>query len=130
MLPDHLRFLFNCFIVVALISVMSTTYAYYVDSRRSDNDPKKKNYPLLAILLAPITFPLFLILYAFIFFLKVVAYAVFLILFTFALIFIRKPFILEWLKKIALTVGNLLLEANTLLIRIFLRPLAGSSGSA
>ncbi len=48
-------------------------------------------------------------------------------LFTFALIFIRKPFFLEWLKKNAVKVGDLLLEANTLLIRLFLGPRAGAA---
>jgi hypothetical protein len=43
---------------------------------------------------------------------------------------IRKPFLLEWLKKIAIALGDRLLEAHTFLIRIFLRPLAGSSRSA
>ncbi|HET6824016.1 MAG TPA: hypothetical protein VFH34_15300 [Anaerolineales bacterium] len=48
------------------------------------------------------------------------------IIFTFALIFVRKPFILEWLKKLAVTIGDKLLEANTLLIRLFLGPRTGS----
>jgi hypothetical protein len=130
MLLDHPEFLFSCFAVVTSISVLCATYAYYVDSKRLADDPKKKRYPPLAILLAPITLPLFRVLYILIFILRAVMYGVFLALFIFALIFLRKPFLLERLKKIALAIGNLLLEANTLLIRIFLRPLARSSGSA
>ena len=118
----------NCLIVVALLMVLCTAFAYYFHSRRQDNDPKKKSYHPLAILLAPITLPFLVISSVSFFLLRVVTYGVFLILFTFALLFIRKPFILEWLKKNALAIGNLLLEANTLLIRLFLGPRAGSSG--
>lgn len=123
----------NCFYGILLFIaaiIVCSMYAYYVDAKRLDDDPQKKNYRPLALLLAPITLPLFVILYVSLLFLRVVGYGVFIALFPFALIFIRKPFILEWLKKIALKIGNLLLEANTSLIRIFLRPLTGSSGSA
>ena len=105
-------------------------YAYYIDSKRPDDDPKKKNYHPLAILLAPITFPLFLVFYTSLFLLRVIAYAVFLVPFFFALIFIHKPVITEGLKKNATTIGDLLLDANTLLIKLFLRPWAGSRESA
>jgi len=127
MLPDDLKIPFYCLMGVALLSVICTTYAYYVNSRREYDDPKKKLYHPLAVLFAPITVPVFIILYALLFLLKAVAYGVFLVLSTFALLVIRKPFLLERLKKIALTVGNLLLETNTLLIRIFVRPLADSA---
>ena len=127
MLLNYPNFWFNCLIVVTLLTVTCTAFAYSVNSRRLDGDPEKKIYHPLAVLFAPITLPLFIVLYTFTFLLKAVAYGAFLVLFTFALLVIRKPFLLEWLKKIALAVGNLLLEANTLLIRIFVRPLAGSA---
>lgn len=130
MLLYDLNSLFNCCIVVTLLVTICTTVAYYVNSKRAEDDPKKRNYHPLAILLAPITFPLFLMFYIFIFILRVITYAVFLVLFIAAMLFIRKPFILALLKKYATILGDLLLEANTLLIRLFLRPLAGSRGSA
>ncbi|HJR80920.1 MAG TPA: hypothetical protein VJ821_12665 [Anaerolineales bacterium] len=105
-------------------------YAYYVNSKRPDHDPKKKDYHPVAILLAPVTFPFLIIVSVSLFILRVITYGVFMVLFIFALIFIRKPFILEWLKKKAMTIGNLLLEANTVLIRLFLGPRPGSRGSA
>ncbi|HLF74607.1 MAG TPA: hypothetical protein VI524_09685 [Anaerolineales bacterium] len=113
-----------------LVITACAMYAYYVNSKRPDNDPKKKNYHPLAILLAPITFPLLIIFSVSIFILRVVTYGVFMVLFIFALIVIRKPFILEWLKKKATAIGDRLLEANTLLIRIFLRPWASSGESS
>jgi len=113
---------------MAIVTVFAL-YAYRVDSNRSDDDPKKKNYHPLAILLAPITFPFFLVFYTSIFILRVVTYGVFMVLFIVALFFIRKPVITEGLKKNATTIGDMLLEANTFLIRLFLRPWAGSRGS-
>ena len=130
MLLYDLNFLFNCCIVVTLLVTLCTIVAYYANSRRAEDDPKKRNYHPLAILLAPITFPFFVVLYTSIFILRVITYGVFLVLFIAAMLLIRKPFILEWLKKNATIVGDMLLEANTLLIRLFLHPLAGSRGSA
>lgn len=123
----------NCLYALLILSAAATVcamYAYYADTRRAENDPQKKNYNLFAVLMTPVTLPVFVVLYAFISILRAVAYGGFMILFLLALILIRKPFILEWLRKIALTIGNLLLEANTFLIRIFLQPLTGSRGSA
>ena len=128
--PYDLSFSFNCCIVVILLVIICAIVAYYVNSKRPDDDPKKKNYHPLAILLAPIPFPLFAVFYISIFILRVITYGVFMVLFIAAMIFLRKPFILEWLKKNATTIGDRLLEANTLLIRLFLQPRAGSRGSA
>jgi hypothetical protein len=126
MMLDHPNFLLNCFIVVTLLTVTCSSFAYFVNSRRLDADPKKKNYHPFAILFAPITLPLLIISSVIFFILRMVTYGVFMVIFTFALIFIRKPFILEWVRKLALTIGDKLLEANTLLIRLFLGPRAGS----
>src|SRR5574341_2663761 len=113
MLWQHLSFTFQCALVVYALVTICALYAYYVDSKRSDDDPKKKNYHPLAILFAPVTFPVFLLLYVSIFILRVAAYGVFVVLFIFAMIFIRKPFLLELLKKNALIIGDLLMDANT-----------------
>jgi hypothetical protein len=115
--------------LVALVLSACALYAYRVNFKRPDDDPKKKNYHPLAIFLAPITFPLFAVFYIALFLLKVIVYGTFTVLFLAAMIFIRKPFLLEWLKKNARTIGDLLLQANTFLIRVFLRPWAGSGGA-
>lgn len=130
MLWSNLNLCCNGVLLLIAIVIVCALYAYHVDSKRPDDDPKKKNYHPLAILLAPITFPLFVVFYISIFILRVITYGVFMVLFIAAMIFLRKPFILEWLKKNATTIGDLLLEANTLLIRLFLRPWADSRGSA
>jgi len=120
----------NGLLTLMAIITACVMYAYYIDSRRPDDDPGKKNYHPLAILLAPITFPLFVVFYTSLFILRVIIYAVFLLLFFFALLFIRQPVITERLQKSATTIGDKLLEANTFLIRLFLRPWAGSDESA
>jgi hypothetical protein len=130
MLLYNLECLCNGILLLMAAVTACAVYAYYVDSKRPEDDPQKKNYHPLAVLFAPITFPLFIIFSVSIFLLRVITYGVFMVLFIFALIFIRKPFILERLKKNAMTIGNLLLQANTTLIRIFLRPWAGSRGPA
>ena len=129
LLSDINRCLNGILFLVAVV-IACVWYAYYTNSKRPYDDPKKKHYHPFAMLLAPITLPIFVTFYTLIFILRAATYGVFLVLFALALILVRKPFILEWLKKIALTIGNLLLEANTFLVRIFLRPLAGASGSA
>lgn len=94
-------------------------HACRVNARRAAAEPDKRNFHFIAIFLAPFTWPLFLIVYSALFFIKVILYSAFLFLVIFALIVIRKPFLLIWLDKIAIRVGNRLLEANTFLIKVF-----------
>lgn len=130
MLWYHLDWFCTGTLLLIAVVMACALFAYYVDSRRSDDDPEKKNYHPLAILLAPVTLPLFIIFSISIFILRVATYGVFMVLFIIALIVLRQPFILEWLRKTATTIGDRLLEANTLLIRLFLQPLAGSRDAA
>jgi len=122
MLSTYWEFSLKCLIVVILLIIMCAAYAYSIDSKRSADDPKKRNYHPLAILLAPVTFPVLLVLSISLFILKVLVYGVFTVLFILALIFVRKPFLLEVIQKIAIRIGNRLMEANTMLVRFFLSP--------
>jgi hypothetical protein len=99
-----------------------TAYAYSVNARRITDDPQKKDFHPAAIFLAPFTWPFLFFASLSLFILRAFLYGVFLILFTIALLTVRKPFIFVWLDKIATAIGNKLLEANTLLIKLFLRP--------
>lgn len=56
-----------CFTTVILLTLGCTALAYFVNSRRPDGDPKKKDYHPFAILLTPITVP-FLVISSVIFF--------------------------------------------------------------
>jgi hypothetical protein len=114
-------------LLMAAVTICAV-YAYYINSRRAADDPKKKNYHPLAIAFAPITFPIVLILSVSLYILRVLTYGVFLASFIVVLIFIRKPFILAALQKAATAVGDRLLEANTMIIRIFLSPWRDEAG--
>jgi hypothetical protein len=109
---------FYCIILPLFIFLVSAGRAYRVNARLTDDNPKKRNYSILSIFLAPFTWPIFLLVYFFILIVKVLAYGLFLILFAIALVVIRKPFLFEWLDRIFTSIGNKLLWANTLLIKI------------
>ena len=93
-------------------------YAYRINARRPDDDPKKRDFHPAAIFLAPFTWPFFLFAWIVFFVFKALIYGIFLILFTVALLAFRKPFLLIWLDNTFTRIGDKLLEANTFLIRI------------
>lgn len=112
----------NGYILLCLILWAFAGYAYRVNVRRPADDPKKREFHPAAVFLAPVTWPLIVLGFISLFVLKAILYAIFLVILTVALVVIRKPFIFIWLDKIATRVGNMLLEANTMLIKIFLSP--------
>ena len=101
-----------------LFLLACAAYAFCVDARRPNDDPEKRNFHFDAIFLSLITWPFIPLAFIMISILRVFIYMVFLAFFAIALIAIRKPFIFIWLKRIATNIGNALLEANTLLIKI------------
>jgi len=108
---------------ITLIICLFVIFAWIVDSQREDDDPEKRNYPVGAIVLSLFTWPILLIVFVSLFLLRVFFYGFFLAVFTIALLFLpRGSYQLSWLEKRAARIGERLLQANTLLIRIFLRP--------
>ena len=108
---------------ITLIICLCVIYACLVDTQREDDDPEKRNYRLGAILLTLFTWPFLLIVFLSLFLLRVFFYGFFLAVFTIALLFLpRGSYQLSWLEKAAARIGERLLQANTLLIKIFLRP--------
>jgi len=105
--------------VLSLIFFGFAGYTYRVNSKRTADDSTKKDYHPAAIFLTPL-WPVFLFASISLFILRAMAYSIFLVLFTIGLVVFRKPFILTWLSKIALKIGDKLLQANTLLVRLFL----------
>jgi|SRR5690554_1877906 hypothetical protein len=120
MLLTNLSSLIPGFLVLDVVVFICVVYAYVCDVRRPTNDPQKKNYHPYAIPLNLVLWPVLVILSVILFLLRVLCYAVFMIVFFLLLVFWRKPFILTWLQKMAIKVGDALLEANTLIIRFFL----------
>jgi hypothetical protein len=109
---------FNCIALTLLFFLISAGYAYRANARLADDNPKKREYYLSSIFLAPFTWPFFLFTYPFVIVLRVLAYGLFLMLFAIALVVIRKPILLIWLDRIFTGIGNKLLWANTLLIKV------------
>jgi len=105
-------------VLLMLILFLCAGHAYRVNARRLQDDPTKRSFYFGAIWLAPITWPVFLFASLTIFILRVFVYMFVLVLFTIGLVAVRKPFLFVWLDKIALKIGNKLLEANTFLIKL------------
>jgi hypothetical protein len=105
------------YILISLILWGFAGYVYRVNSKRAVDDPLKKDFHPAAVFLTPL-WPFLAIIWVLTFILRAVFYGIILILFTIGLVIIRKPFILIWLIKLANKVGNKLLQANMLLIRV------------
>lgn len=122
MLLYHLNWVCNGILLLMVLAIGCAIYAYYVNSRRPKDDPKKRNYHPLAIILAPITLPIFVVLYLSFFIVRVVTYGVFLALSILALILLPKSSAPTWFDEMATGIGQRLLEINTFLVRFFLKP--------
>jgi len=122
----HLGFFFKWALLIMGFGTVCAIYVYYLDWRRPDDDPKKKYYHPLGILLAPITFPLLLIVAPFFILLKAITYGVFMTVFILALIFIRNAKIVAMIQNDAVYVGRLIMDVNTTAIRILSWPWTGS----
>jgi hypothetical protein len=111
----------------ALLVVVTAcaAYAYFLNWRRPADDPEKKDYYFAAILLTPITFIPFLIIYISLLILAALFYGLALSLSILILVVFRKWFFLVWLHKGAKYIGDKSLEANTILLKLFLRPWTG-----
>lgn len=105
--------------LISFILLVFAGYAYHVNSKRTADDPLRKGNHPVALILTPL-WPFVITVWLFIFILRTVLYGISLSLFAIGLVIIRKPFILIWLGKAVTKIGNKLLQANMLLIRIFL----------
>lgn len=120
MLLKYLRDLWYCLPLLMLILFFCVGHAYRVNARRSIDDPNKRDFHLGSVILAPISWPVLLILSVGLLLLRAVVSAVLLLAVTFALVVIRKPFLIAWLEKVSTKIGNIVLELNTTLIYAFL----------
>jgi hypothetical protein len=92
--------------------------AYQINSRRMAQDPKKRFYHPLAVVLAPFIFFFCIPPAIALFILAAILYAVFLLFFVFMLVILRRPFLLIWWNKFATLVGEPLLRIGTYLIML------------
>jgi len=106
------------YILLSLIVLLCTGFVYRVNSQRKADYPEKRNYHPAAVLLSPL-WPLLLLVLVSLYVLRAMLYGLFLILFTVALVIIRKPFLVKLLLKAATKTGELFLNINTYLIKVF-----------
>ena len=117
MLWNYSNYLCSGIFLLTLVMLVCAGYAYRVNARRAADDPKKRDFHPAAILLAPIIWPLLFFGMIFLFVLRALVYGTFLVLFTLALVVVRRPFVLIWLHRAATWIGDILLGANTFLIK-------------
>jgi hypothetical protein len=103
--------------VVEALLLFSAIYAYWVNAKRATDDPKKMDISPYAILLAPISIPILLVVNLIFLALQSLELGIFLLLFPLALLLFRKPFLIKWILKHAEKAGNKLLKINTAFLR-------------
>jgi hypothetical protein len=110
---------------LALICTGCAFIAYTINAGRAVDDPKKRNYPLLAVFLTPFTLPLsilFLALALFLFVLRALLFALFLAIFIPSLILLQKPEEPLLIERMAAKIGEPLLKINTRLLKLAFEP--------
>lgn len=116
-------------LLISVFVAACAAQAYAVNSQRSEDDPEKKDFRLGALILALFTWPILVPAIIFLFLLRALLYGVFLIVFSIFLIFMPRDLPEPtWLESKITKIGNKLLEANTYLLDLMLRPWAKEPG--
>src|SRR5688572_23486477 len=112
-------------LLVSLVVSVFTMHAYSINSQRTADDPEKRNYRPRALVFVFFTWPILLPVLLSLFLLRVLFYGIFVIIFMIILLLIPReasePTLLE--RKLA-RIGEALLDANAVLIKLMLRPWA------
>jgi hypothetical protein len=116
-------------LLISVFVVACAAQAYAVNLQRDEDDPEKKDYYLAAVFLAPITFLPLLLLVILLFIVRALFYCFSLFVFILALIVIRNAFLLKWITDKATYIGDKLVEANTFLIKLLIRPWTRAPGT-
>ena len=103
---------------IPVILTLSAVYAYQVNTSKAFDDPKKREFSPYAPWLAPITLPLLFLINGIFFVLASLVFGVFLVIFPFTLLVFRLGFLINWIRKQALRIGNWVLKINTWLLKV------------
>jgi hypothetical protein len=95
-------------------------YAYRVNARREEGDPEKREFEFGAVFLAALSWVVLIPASIAVAVIRAFLGMVFIVLFAVGVLAVRKNFILKWLDKVMVKIGNKLLAANTILLRAFL----------
>jgi hypothetical protein len=110
-------------LLISVFVVACAAQAYAVNSQRSQDDPEKKDYRLGAVFVAIFTWPVLVPAVLSLFLLRGLLYGVFFVVFTVLLIVMPRDLPEPtWLEVKITKIGEKLLEANTYLINLMLRP--------
>jgi hypothetical protein len=104
--------------LIPIVIILCSLYAYHANEKRAPDDPEKKIFSPYSIWLVPFTVPLLIVVNLIFLILTSLAFGFFLVLFPFALLLLRKPFLIQWILKHALNIGNKVLKVNTELLRV------------
>ena len=121
MLGLYLPECFTGYLLISLILVGCAGYVYRVNSKRTADDPLKQNYHPHAIWLTPI-WPLLVLGWIICFVVCAILFGVFLLITIVLLVVFRKPFLIEWAKKLMTKIGHRVLKINSFLIRLITLP--------
>ena len=104
--------LFLC-MVYLLVTFGSAAYAYRENLRASPDE--QKSFPLLGVYFAPVLFPLLVFLLILLTLAGAFLLGILLVILPVGFLLVRKPFLLKWIKKIALYLGRKILRFARLL---------------
>ena len=121
MLGLYLSECISGYLLISLILGGCAGYVYYTNLKRTADDPLKRNYHPYAIWLTPI-WPLLVLGWLIFFVACAVLFGVLLLITTLLLIGFRKPFLIEWAKKLITKIGHRILKINSFLIRLITFP--------
>ena len=118
-------------LLVSLVVSVFTMLAYSINSQRTADDPEKRNYRPSALVFVFFTWPVLLPVLLSLFLLRVLFYGIFVIIFIIILLLIpREPSEPTLLERKLARIGEALLDANAVLIKLMLRPWAEEPGAA
>jgi MFS-type transporter involved in bile tolerance (Atg22 family) len=93
-------------VLFLLLGMIVAVFAYLVNAKRAADDPRKKNFPLSAVVFAVLRLPLWLLISLSLLILKSLAYGVFLLLFSIALLVFQHSDLPDWLEDGLAQIGN------------------------
>jgi hypothetical protein len=117
-------------LLISVFVIACAAQAYAVNTQRAQDDPEKKDFRLGALILSIFTWPFLVPAYLSIFLLRALLYGVFIIVFTVLLIVVPRQLPEPtWLELKITKLGEKLLDANTYLLNLMLRPWAREAGT-
>jgi hypothetical protein len=128
---SYIKYGYAGMLVVSLFVTACAMQAYSANSRRADDDPEKRDYRSGTLVVVFFTWPILLPALILVFIIRALLYSVFIIVFTIFLIILPREITQPtWLERKMTRIGDVLMEANTFLFKLLLRPWAAEPETA